>query len=300
MPDTYEIEFAKPSLAHCRCCGGLSVRLTGFVSRNDDAFAVYYVQYSNEHPDDELSMLVSLGEWGEDGTAAQRVAFFCRVRPTGDAYEVMLDEAANSPWADVEVVGTMLSQRDARRHPWKAKAFEVLDEAFLVDPALAGFLKRAQCDDASAPLERSFAEPDVVFALRGSEKRRAKTGQSFATLDEKRFFVRCLLPLPVKHYEAWSVGIWVEVSRTDWKRIRAAWDDPEAYATLQFGGRVANDLVSDLGLAVPLGTAVQVRVEDAATAPLVKGPRRGALGRLLTRPWSRRAFEEFAVGRGYL
>ncbi|MBL8922933.1 MAG: hypothetical protein JNJ54_29055 [Myxococcaceae bacterium] len=63
---------------------------------------------------------------------------------------------------------------------------------------------------------------------------------------------------------------------------------------------MANDLVADLGLPVPLGTAVQVHVTDVKAVPFVKGPRRGALGDLLDRPWERRAFEEFAVGRGFL
>jgi hypothetical protein len=35
------------------------------VCRDGDAFAIYYAAYSNNHPEHELAMLVSLGEWGE-------------------------------------------------------------------------------------------------------------------------------------------------------------------------------------------------------------------------------------------
>lgn len=299
MPERYELELSTPSLAHCSCCGGLTVRLTRFVYRSGEAFAVYYVAYSNSHPDNEVWVLVSLGEWGEDSEPAQRTAFFCRVRPTDDSYGVMLDDAADSPWADVELVGERLSRRRALVHPWKDTALEVLDEAFEQDPSLKGFLGRVQCGDASVPLERTFGAPDDIFALGKAAKRRAKVGRAFATLDEQRFFVRCLLPLSVAHYDAWNIGVWVEVSGADWKRIRHVWDEPE-YAQLQFEGEVANDLEKDLGLPAPVGTRVGLHVTDADAPPFVKGPRRGALGRLLNERWTRRRFESFAVARGFL
>jgi hypothetical protein len=40
-----------------------------------DARAVYYAQFSNNHPDGVVAMLVSIGEWGEGTTPADRVAF---------------------------------------------------------------------------------------------------------------------------------------------------------------------------------------------------------------------------------
>ena len=99
---------SEPSASRCDCCGGLTVRLTRFVHRNGDAFAIYYAAYSNNHPDDELAMLVSLGEWGEDSDPSRRTAFYCRVRPTTDSYEVMLGDAAQSAWGDASIVGKKL------------------------------------------------------------------------------------------------------------------------------------------------------------------------------------------------
>ncbi|MBK6688195.1 MAG: hypothetical protein IPG45_27215 [Deltaproteobacteria bacterium] len=125
MSGAYEIEFAEPACSRCACCGGLSVRLTRFVLRSQEAFAVYYASYANNHPDAELSLLVSLGDWGDESDPSQRVAFYCRVRSTDEAYEVMLDDAADSEWADAEIMGRKLSRQEARTHPQKADALEL-------------------------------------------------------------------------------------------------------------------------------------------------------------------------------
>jgi len=301
MSSEYEIEMSEPSASHCECCGGLSVRLTRFVHRNGDAFAVYYAAYSNNHPDNELAMLVSLGEWGEGSDPSQRTAFYCHVRPTEDSYEVMLGDAGQSAWSDVELIGEKLSREDARQHPWKATAFEVLDEAFIQDRSLRGFLHRVQCGDASIPLEKSFSAPDDIFAL-GDEKKkeRAELRRNFASLDGERFFVRCLLPVPVEQYGPWCVGMWIEVSKFDYDQVRSAWDDPERYPTLRFTGVVANDAGADLDLPIGRGSKVQLHVPDPDSPPHVEAPTTGELAELLTKTWSKAAFEEYAVARGFL
>lgn len=295
MPGGYEIERSEPSLSRCDCCGGLSVRLTRFVHRDGDAFAIYYAAYANGHGD-ELSVLVSLGDWGEDGDPSRRAAFSCRVRPTDDAYEVMLADAAESPWGHADVVGEKLSRGEARAHPWKTTAFEVLDQAFAQDPSLRGFLQRVQCGDAAVPLEPSHAWPDDIFELDEDERReRADTSRNFAALDRARFFVRCLLPVPVEHYGTWCVGLWVEVAEPDYDQVRGAWDDPERYPRVRFTGVLAND-IAPLALPIALGSRVHVHVPDPEAPPMIEATASGDLART----WSRVAFEEYAVARGFL
>lgn len=300
MLGRYEIEMSEPSTSNCDCCGGLSVRLTRFVHREGDAFAIYYAAYSNNHPDDELAILVSLGEWGEGSEPSQRTAFYCRVRPTEDSYEVMLGDAGQSPWGDVELIGQKLSPEDARQHPWKSTAFEVLDEAFVQDRCLRGFLHRVQCGDAAMPLEKSFQAPDDVFTLGDAENERAELRRNFATLDGTRFFVRCLMPVPVEHYGAWCIGVWIEVEKSDYDEAWKAWDDAELYPTLRFTGVIANDVGADLDLPVAKGSVVHVHVPDPDSPPQVEAPSGGELGALLTKTWPKAAFETYAVARGFL
>ena len=300
MANAYELEMSEPNLSRCDCCGGLTVRLTRFVCRDGDAFAVYYAMYSNNHPDSEIAMLVSLGPWGEDGDPSERAAFYCRVRPEGDSYEVMLGDAARSTWADADVMGVMLSREQALRHPWKAAAFEVLDEGFRCDASLRGFLHRVECGASAVPLENNFQSPDCIFALDEQAKARAEIGRNLASLDGARFFVRCLLPVPVEGYGPWRIGVWVEVSRSDFDHIRNVWDEPGEYGALRFSGRISNDVEADLELPVRLGTEVQLHVPDSETPPTVKAPASGALATLMSKTWPKADFEEYAVARGFL
>jgi hypothetical protein len=300
MANEYEIERSEPSMSRCECCGGLTVRLTRFVTRNEDAFAIYYAAYSNNHPDGELAMLVALGEWAEDSDPAQRAAFFCRVRVVDGSYQVMLGDAAESPWRDAAVVGQKLSRAEALVHPWKATAFEVLDEAFEQDPSLKGFVGRARCGDLAEPLERNYGEPDDIFALGKDKGVRAKVSRSFCSLDGERFFVRCLLPIPVEGYRQWTIGLWLEVARAEHDRAAAVWDDPERYPALRFSGVIANDVRADLDLPIALGSKVEVAVRDADAAPFVAAARRKPLQQLLSATWSKADFEKYAVERGFL
>lgn len=300
MAGNYEIEMSEPSTSRCDCCGGLTVRLTRFVSRDGDAFAIYFAAYASNHAEDELAMLVALGDWGEDADPAQRAAFYCRVRPTEDSYEVMLADADQSPWSGAAIVGQKLSRAQALEHPWKATAFEVLDEAFVQDPSLHGFLRRVQGGDPAEPLEHGFQEPDDIFALGDAEKGRAELGGSFASLDGARFFIRCLLMVPVEAYGSWCLGFWVEVTKADYDHVQAVRDDAEQYPSLRFSGVVANVVDEALALPIALGDRVEVGVRDPEIPPQVIASARGDLAALISTPWPRLAFETWAVARGVL
>ena len=300
MPATYEIEFADPKPSRCDCCNGLNVRLTRFVYRNGDAFAIYYVAYANNHPEDEVSMLVSLGDWDDDSDPAERAAFYCRVRPTEESYEVMLGDAAQSMWSDVELVGQKLSREQALAHPWKQTAFEILDEAFIHDKSLTGFLHRVQCGDASVPLEKSFLAPDEIFALGKQRDERAELHRNFASLDGERFFIRSLLPIPVEGYDRWCIGLWIEVSKADYDRAWDTWGDTEKYAALRFSGTIANDVGTDLNPPIVPGANVNVHVVDAESSPMIETPSTGKLADLMSSTWNQIEFEEYVVARGFL
>lgn len=300
MAGSYEIETSDPSFSHCECCGGMSVSLTRFVYRDGDAIAVYYASYSNNHPEDEVALLISLGEWGEGSCAEERAAFYCGVRQTDDSYEVMLRDAASSQWADVAIMGQKLSRQQALEHPWKAEAFAVLDEAFLSDRSLKGFLSRVRCGDTSVPLEYNFMMPDEVFALGETRGARAELHRNFASLDGQRFFVRCLLPIPVEGYGIWCVGLWVEVAKTDYDQVWRSWDIPEDWARLRLSGRIANDGSSALGLPITLGVELTLHTPDPDAPPKVINSSSPELTTMLAETWARNSFEEFAVQRGFL
>jgi hypothetical protein len=138
------IEFAEPveDPEPCPCCGGRTTRLTRFVYSDGIAHAVYYAQYSNNHPHKWVSALISLGEWGEGSALTDRVAFAVRIRSTENEYQVSIVDAAESPWSDVTFLGRILDRQEALKHKWKAEMFHITDHMVEEDSDIRGYFAR--------------------------------------------------------------------------------------------------------------------------------------------------------------
>lgn len=138
MPTTYKamisIEFEEPSKEKCDCCGGITTRLTRFVYKDGDAFAIYYAIFSDNHPDTEIKVAIGMGEWGDEASPEDRRAFALAIRDGGTQYEVMVVDANESPWHDATFIGQMLNREDALKHPWIEEVFHISDHILEDDP----------------------------------------------------------------------------------------------------------------------------------------------------------------------
>jgi hypothetical protein len=137
-------EFENPSSSTCECCGGITTRLTRFVYRDDDAYAIYYAMFSDDHSDRIVKMVISLGEWGEDSDPNQRRAFALDLRVTDERYEVMVTDASNCPWHKATVLGRILDHEEALRDPCIKEVFHITDHVLMEDEALKMYLD-AKC-----------------------------------------------------------------------------------------------------------------------------------------------------------
>jgi hypothetical protein len=134
------IEYEEPTQSGpCACCGGTTTSLTRFVYEDDDAHAIYYARFSDNHPDRVVVATISLGEWGED-TPDQRVAFAVRIWSDGSNYNMGLIDAAESPWHDVQVIGNTLDRQEALAHPLLEEAFHITDHMVREDQAIKHYL----------------------------------------------------------------------------------------------------------------------------------------------------------------
>lgn len=59
----HQIEFEEPELRSCDCCGKTLTSLTRFVYRDNDAFAVYYLDLDHDGDRPIARGLVGFGEW---------------------------------------------------------------------------------------------------------------------------------------------------------------------------------------------------------------------------------------------
>ncbi|QVW70494.1 MULTISPECIES: hypothetical protein [Myxococcus] len=126
-------EFEPPDTFQCDCCGGTTTLLTRFICRDRDAYAVYYAQYSDSHPERVVSLAVGIGEWGEGSSESQRVAFALVLRQDAENWMVTVKDSAESPWKEASGLGRMLDREEALAHPWLTEVFHITDHVVKED-----------------------------------------------------------------------------------------------------------------------------------------------------------------------
>ena len=135
------IEFEEPTTSVCDCCGGTTIHLTRFVSRDGNAFAVYYARYSDNHPDKYVSLLAGFGPWGEDASPSERTAIAFRIWTTGSNYEVGIVEPEDDDW-EATFLGTKLIRDDALASKWRQELFDLSDHIVECDAPIIEYLNQ--------------------------------------------------------------------------------------------------------------------------------------------------------------
>ncbi len=134
-----QIEFEEPHKERCECCGNTSTRLTRFVFQDGDAYAVYYVAFTEGHEDRVAYALIGLGEWGEGGEPEHRTAFAVNIWDDNGSWAVTVTNPEDSPWGHVEFVGKILPREEAVRHPWIKDVFHITDHIVADDKQVIEF-----------------------------------------------------------------------------------------------------------------------------------------------------------------
>lgn len=134
------IEFEEPDLSTCECCGGITTRLTRFVTREGNAFAVYFARYSNNHPERYVSVLVGFGDWSEDAPPENRTAIAFRVWTNETNYQVGIVDAEDD-WETV-LLGVKLSRDQALASSLKQEVFDLSDHIVECDLPIIDYLNK--------------------------------------------------------------------------------------------------------------------------------------------------------------
>ena len=137
-----EIECPEPETSKCDCCGGITTRLTRFVTQDDEAFAIYYAAFSDDHPEQGVVGVVSFGEWWKDDEIpASRLAIAFEMWSNENEYKVGIIDAAESPWADADIIGRKLSRGEALADPLIKDVFHITDHMTEDDPEIKRFFE---------------------------------------------------------------------------------------------------------------------------------------------------------------
>lgn len=139
-------------------------------------------------------------------------------------------------------------------------------------------------EHSGLPQDYSFGLPDEVFELGYVERYlRARSNNDLCSLEETRFFIRGVIPVPFEgSEEEYCWGVWVEVSREDHDRYVRGYDE-DLSAEPSFPGKLANDIPGYEGT---LGLELRARFgargqrpayffESSATHRLAQDQRKG-------------------------
>ncbi len=134
-------------------------------------------------------------------------------------------------------------------------------------------MRCSQCGKDHDLLEPSFRRPDIVFALPPEERRRriVRDSDDLCVLsgeDGNRWFVRCILPIPVHEYPdgtAW--GFWAEVSERDFATIEKNWTTEDQSRLGPFDATIANETKTLPGT---MGLKVLLKPTGPKTRPVLR------------------------------
>ena len=92
----------------CPCCGNMTRRGVGYVSRGEVTVAAYFVEWTPGHHDRAANFDLIIGAWGSAASASDRteVALALHHIPTGPAFMVV--DAAERPVGISPLVGEAL------------------------------------------------------------------------------------------------------------------------------------------------------------------------------------------------
>jgi len=134
--------------------------------------------------------------------------------------------------------------------------------------------KCAQCGKIHPldDLELSFKRADAIVELNDEDRRQlVKESDDLCTIEWKRYFVRGVLPLPVKEIEIpYNLGVWVEVDEPTFKSVVDNWEDPDQGSILPFDATLANNIPS---LDDTVGLGVSLQLSDPSSRPTITLPR---------------------------
>ena len=133
--------------------------------------------------------------------------------------------------------------------------------------------KCSQCGrvHSSSELELIFKRPDAVVALpEGQRRSEVKESDDLCAIRSERFFIRAVLPLPVREWEdPYRIGVWVELEQSAFDRVLQLWEDPAQDKEPPFNAVLANDIPS---FRSTCGLQVRLKLTSPKTRPNVLVP----------------------------
>ncbi len=133
------IEYADSVNTACDCCGAAMTRLTRFVSRGGEPFAIYRALLPFGVHNRRADVMVSIGAWAEATPPAKRLSFAVHLTADEANFNIAFVEPDQTSWSSGEL-GRILSRHEALEHPWKQEVLALIDHMLESDKPLGAYL----------------------------------------------------------------------------------------------------------------------------------------------------------------
>lgn len=128
------------SISCCDCCGAESATGHGFIYKDGLAHAVYFVGWSAGHPERGVTMAIAIGRWDDVSTADDRTCFGLEAHASDGQVIFSFIDPDDSPWANTELLGPMISQMAARAEGARGGVLSIGEHVVRSHPAVRTFL----------------------------------------------------------------------------------------------------------------------------------------------------------------
>ena len=270
------IAFANVDKQTCPCgCGQVFSVFTGNLDYASDSSAIFQAAHLKHADDPHVWLLFRTGPWVRGDPRDCWVTLHLYLRDQ-DIVTVIADPQESPLWPTRSQEHRYLTRSEVLQQPggkeWVIErrlefeeqhrpTHEFLNESAGASPATSDVVICTVCGRThdKAESELYFQMPDEVYALSEEERdRRSKGNSDLWVLDEKRFYVRGLLPLPVAgRAKPYCIGVWALVSPQTFTRINELWSDPAQAGEPRLPGVLSNQIpfhaeTTDLGLEIEL------------------------------------------------
>lgn len=138
LPDwrSFKTEQTGSNVGHCDCCGRTTKRVWGFIRRDGEAVAAYFVGWAEQRPDHGATFDLILGKWGESATRLDRFAVSLDYRIVEASPQFMVVDARDRLMSGSDLVSAALKRSDVIGTTLAPQVFALVDAIYMGDSRL--------------------------------------------------------------------------------------------------------------------------------------------------------------------
>ncbi len=131
----------------CDCCNNPKKRVFGFVSKDGDAYSVYYALLNVTEDKPRVGLTVSVGPWWENTNPSERQWIHVDVWPEDDGNHMALRDPRQSNFYPWPRGGVPLNPDEARASESIEEIWAIADYIVETDPAVSSYLEAIDLDE---------------------------------------------------------------------------------------------------------------------------------------------------------